>query len=96
MHLGCGRQISFQINQNSKNSRLVFFIKHVNCCKKEQGMRDDEHSDSEFYCSEEGNLNVSLQNEKFEASEVFEGSEVFNNNDYTDGSYRQFRECPKE
>ena len=57
--------------QNSKNSKLVFFRNHVNCCKKEKGMSDDEHSESEFYYPEERNLNVSLQNEKFEASEFF-------------------------
>ena len=34
-------------------------------------MSDDEHSESEFYYPEECNLNVSLQNEKFEASEFF-------------------------
>ena len=51
-------------------------------------MSDDEHSESEFYYPEEANLNVCLQNEKFEASEVFgpsevfEASEVLNNNDY--------------
>ena len=47
-------------------------------------MSDDEHSESEFYYSEEGNVRVSLQNEKFEASEVYEASEVLNNNEYTD------------
>ena len=61
-----------------QDSGLVFSRKHVNCCKKEQGMCDDERSESEFYYPEEGNLNVSLQNEKFEASEVL------NNNEYTD------------
>ena len=68
--------------QNSKNGKLVFFIKHVNSCKKEQGMSEDGHSESEFYYPEEGNLNVSLQNEKLEASEVFEASKVLNNNVY--------------
>ena len=38
-------------------------------------MSYDEHSESELYYHEEGNLNVSLQNEQFEASEVFEASE---------------------
>ena len=33
---------------------------------------------------EEGNLNASLQNEKFEASEVFEASKALSNNEYTD------------
>ena len=33
-------------------------------------MSDDELLESEFYYPEKGNLNVSLQNEKFEASEV--------------------------
>ena len=47
-------------------------------------MSDDEHSEGEFYYPEEGNLNVSLQNEKFVASEVFEASDVLNNNEYTD------------
>ena len=56
--------------------------KTVNCCKKEQGMSDVEHSESDFYYPEEGNLNVSLQNEKLEASEVFKASEVLKNNEY--------------
>ena len=47
-------------------------------------MSDDEHSESECYYPKEGNLNVSLRNEKFEASEVFEAREVLNNNEYTD------------
>ena len=34
-----------------------------------------EHSKSEVYYPKEGNLNVSLQNEKFKASEVFEPNE---------------------
>ena len=38
----------------------------------------------EFYYPEEGNLIVSLENEKFVASEVFEASELLNNNEYTD------------
>ena len=45
-------------------------------------MSDDKHSESEFYYPEEGNLNVSVQNEKFEASRVFEASEVLNHKKY--------------
>ena len=36
--------------KKNKTVEIVeFFRKHVNCCKKEQGMSDDEHSESEFY-----------------------------------------------
>ena len=45
-------------------------------------MSDNQHSESEFYYPEKGNLNVSLRNEKFKASEAFEASEVLNNNKF--------------